>query len=171
MPKEIKKSPFPLLAMILAWLVPGSGHAYIGRPIRGLVIFITITATFWTGMAVGGALTVDCTNSRWWFYAQSLTGVNGLAGYYIQDRIYKDIAKDIGIQEQAIRRLPTDVLDQKLQEEGLALAHMPTENIARAYSGVAGMLNLLCIVDALMLSLMGVSGEPRRPQVGSEGKV
>jgi hypothetical protein len=37
---------------------------------------------------------------------------------------------------------------------------MPTLNVARPYAGIAGMLNLLCIMDAVVLAFMGVYGEP-----------
>ena len=50
-------------------------------------------------------------------------------------------------------------VDAELQKEGFAMLY-PTENIARAYAGVAGMLNLLCIIDAIILSFMGTYGEP-----------
>ena len=47
----------------------------------------------------------------------------------------------------------------------------PAETAARTYSGVAGLLNLACVFDAVMLSLMGVAGEPKaeakkKPQEG-----
>jgi hypothetical protein len=42
---------------------------------------------------------------------------------------------------------------------GLALA-TPMDNAARAYTGIAGLLNLLCIFDVVALSLMGAASEP-----------
>ena len=58
-----------------------------------------------------------------------------------------------------INRMEGDSLDQKLQAEGIALV-APADTVARAYAGVAGLLNLMCIFDALMLSIMGTTGEP-----------
>mgnify|MGYP000853354412 CR=1 FL=1 len=37
------------------------------------------------------------------------------------------------------------------------------DNVARAYAGIAGLLNLLCIFDATILALMGRFGEPVAP--------
>ena len=65
MAKEKKKSrPIPLVALIVAWLIPGAGHVYLGRTVRGIIIFLTISATFWTGVALGGVMTVDYRGER-----------------------------------------------------------------------------------------------------------
>jgi hypothetical protein len=211
MPKEVKRSTNPLLALVLAWLVPGAGHFYLGRPIRGAIIFVVIGATFWTGMAVGGVLTMDYYNNRGWFVAQMCTGAHGLVGWHRQKAVYEPVIKDLAekmkntikdyiadqrnIEQRNIQqgnkvnpywtkktdagfvdvyevgisenRDPNDhvlnrvvgEVDAELQKEGLAMLY-PTENVARAYSGVAGMLNLLCIIDAIVLSFMGTYGEP-----------
>ena len=50
---------------------------------------------------------------------------------------------------------------QALVDEGLSLSY-PSDTVARAYAGVAGMLNLMCIFDAVMLATMGSAGEPAR---------
>jgi hypothetical protein len=190
MPKEIKRSTNPLLAMVLAWLVPGAGHFYLGRPVRGLIIFLVIGATFWGGVAVGGVLTVDYYNSRGWFVAQMCTGAHGLYGWHRQKEVYDPLFKGIAddMKENNPKIIPQSVIslymlgisenrdsadqntvreatlvvgevDAALQKEGLAMLY-PTENVARAYAGVAGMLNLLCIIDAMILSFMGSYGEP-----------
>ena len=141
-----------VVAMMLAWIIPGAGHIFLGRWVRGVIIFITIGATFWSGVALGGVLTVDHRNARWWFVAQMLTGVHGLVGFYDQKQVY-----------QTLPAVSNDAeLDAMLQEKGIALADNPTDSIARAYTGVAGMLNVLCIMDALLLGLMGVQGEGKR---------
>ena len=188
--------------MVLAWLVPGAGHFYLGRRVRGVIIFVVIGATFWGGMAVGGVLTMDYYNSRGWFIAQMCTGAHGLAGWKRQKDVYEPAFKHVAdkmnavfvtddylhsafqrtFQKNAITsqevislfmhgiseskeqndQLSTRVVgevDAELQKEGFAMLY-PTENIARAYAGVAGMLNLLCIIDAIILSFMGTYGEP-----------
>jgi hypothetical protein len=78
-----------------------------------------------------------------------------------------------GISDSNDSRNPTVTLvvgevDAELQKEGLVMLY-PTENVARAYAGVAGMLNLLCIIDAIILSFMGVYGE-REPSDPATGK-
>jgi hypothetical protein len=181
MPKKKKQSePIWLVGMFLAWLVPGAGHAYIGRGQRGIILFIAISATFWAGIAMGGTMTVDRPYEPWWFTAQMLTGVNGLIGWYRQDQVYRQLTRDEDVAALAgriqnpdwrpgdpIKLRPTSprpddlqmLVDKKLDERKLAVAN-PTAGVARAYSGVAGMLNLLCIFDVLLLCLMGKGPEP-----------
>ncbi len=184
MPKEDTRYVNALLAMVLAWLVPGAGHFYLGRRVRGAIIFVVIGATFWAGVAVGGTLTVDYYNSRGWFVAQMCAGAHGLVGWQRQKAVYEplfdQVAKERNISTQdviskfmrgtsesndsrdpAIARVVGEV-DAALQEKGVAMLY-PTENVARAYAGVAGMLNLLCIIDAVVLSCMGTYGEPKPP--------
>lgn len=159
--------PLPYLAAILAWLVPGLGHFYIGQRTRGIIILVTIAATFWTGVAFGGVMTVDYQNQRWWFTAQMCTGIHGLVGWYRQDAKYKelwdDLLKDEDFQRQR-ENYPGQAnsflfrqtyMEKIMQANGVALV-APTETIARAYAGVAGLLNVMCIFDAMILSVMGL---------------
>jgi len=164
MAKQSEKSnSMPFLALLLASAVPGAGHMYLGRVKRGIIIFITIAALFWSGVAIGGVLTVDSVRERWWFVAEMLTGVHGLIGWHRQREVYDRVLAN----ERLNLRDPHDqaVLDAKLQAEGVALV-TPADTAARAYAGVAGLLNLMCIFDALMLSIMGIRGEP--PPEGKE---
>jgi len=167
MTKKVRTSrPFPFLALFLAWLVPGAGHAYLGRTARGLIVFLVVGATFWSGMAIGGVMTVDYQNERWWFAAEMLTGIHGLVGWHQQQNVYAKLAADDQIGPPpppgSAERIRWDLLvDEKLAESNLALV-TPTDTVARVYAGVAGLLNLMCIFDAVMLALLGVTGEPPR---------
>ena len=165
-----------LVALVLAWLVPGAGHVYIGRVVRGVIIFVTISATFWAGMAMGGVMTIDRENERWWFVAEMFTGVHGLVGWRLSERVYDDIdarlANDRRYAEQtrnlaqkyngrvpgAIRQdFRSQYVCDLLVEKSLALVP-PAETVARAYAGVAGLLNLLCIFDAVILAIIAARG-------------
>lgn len=152
MTRQKQSSPIPALAVLLACAIPGAGHMYLGRARRGIIIFLTVTALFWAGIGVGGVLTVDSQKERWWFAAQMLTGVNGVVAWQRQKLAYQELAKFEG-----------ETIDERAVKAGLGPIELvsPAESVARAYSGVAGLLNLMCIFDALMLSIMGVRGEPR----------
>jgi hypothetical protein len=116
-----------------------------------------------------------------------MTGANGLVGWKRQDRVYDRLERDPDVQRMLRDRRatlrgpqgelppleitpapggrPDDLqmlVDRKLQEMdgGIALAH-PVGGVARAYTGSAGLMNLLCIFDAMMLGLMGARGEPK----------
>jgi hypothetical protein len=109
---------------LLAWLLPGLGHIYIGDVRRGLILMITIAVTFWGGVAIGGvADTIDRKERTAWFMAQVCTGAHGLVGLAWSSRFPHDPG-----------RVPAPWLSV---ETGVI------------YSGVAGLLNLLAILDVL----------------------
>lgn len=46
----------PLIAMILAYLVPGAGHLFLGRRARGAAFFAIIVTLFVLGIAIDGGV-------------------------------------------------------------------------------------------------------------------
>jgi hypothetical protein len=163
-----KSSRSPLVAMLLAWIVPGAGHLYLGKYARGAIIMATIAATFWGGIAIGGVMTVDPQGERWWFAAEMVTGAHGLASWQRQQREYKRITAELkrdGVEPPASPSAQQEAdwdaaLTNKLANEGLALVY-PGDVVAHAFTGIAGLLNLMCIFDAVMLAMMGA--EASRP--------
>jgi hypothetical protein len=155
------------LAGLLAWLLPGAGHWYLNRPIRAAVIFFAIHIMFWSGIAIGGVFTVNPRQEIWWCRAQMLTGINGLASYERQDREYTRTLHDIIQQNRrGSNGNYSGLVDERLAQNNLVL---PAANgVAYVLTGVAGMLNLMCIFDALILGLMRVSGEPTAPESSSQ---
>ncbi len=112
------------LAGILAWLVPGAGHWYLGEHFRGGVICVAICGIFLLGVTLGGVEIIDPHNietitAKAWFYDQLICGVPSVIGMLAQD---SDAAMGFG--------------------RGV--------DLGRLYVGVAGLLNLLCIMDVLM---------------------
>jgi hypothetical protein len=115
------------LAGLLAWAVPGLGHVFIGQRVRGLIFLITIAVTFWGGVAIGGVCeSVDPKARTAWFMAQSCTGAHALAVYAWGERL--------GRGDQAPPRTRAPWMSA---ETGIV------------YCGVAGLLNILVILDAL----------------------
>jgi len=155
------------LAGVLAWVIPGAGHLYLRRTLRGIVLFISINALFWSGMVIGGVFTVEPLRQRWWFVAQMCAGASGGVSWYLQDRHRKAIAAAAGLPPRPERsespRQWWKSYTRELAKRKLALV-FPTDQVARAYTGIAGMLNLLCIFDAVMLGLIGKFGEPPPPR-------
>ena len=138
------------------------------------MFFVTIHALFWSGVAIGGVFTVNPREEAWWCRAQMCTGVGGLLSYGRQEskyRLYRgkaikaDSSLDApttGALAQRQKQKLTMAISEMLAKDKLALV-APTSSPAYILSGVAGMLNLLCIFDAFMLSLMGRYGEPAPP--------
>jgi len=119
------------LTGVLAWLVPGLGHLYVGQRARGWVCLVTITATFWAGVAIGGVQgTIDPRGEReLWFVAQICAGGNALAGY----------------MWHVLAPPPPPTRPGVIGATGPILS---TE-VGIHYTGVAGLLNLLVIFDAI----------------------
>jgi len=153
-----KTGALPVLALLLAWLVPGAGHVCVGRIRRGIIIFVVIAATFWAGVAVGGVMTVDYYGERWWFMAEMLTGAHGLVGWQQQKKVYQELARYPEIRDTSGPEQQS-YIQEKLAQKKIALV-APADSIARVYAGVAGLLNLMCMFDAFMLALIGQVGEP-----------
>ena len=124
------------IAAILAWLIPGLGHIFLGHKVRGVIFLVVITLTFWTGVAVGGVKCVDphkpvqqqsntqqqrVRGRSWWFFAQIMNG-----GYAVATHA-------VGVRSERASYLS-----------------WPSGDIASVYTGVAGLLNLLIIIDALV---------------------
>lgn len=48
------KSPF--VTALLAWIIPGVGHLFLGRRGRGAIVFCTVLATFVVGLLMYGPM-------------------------------------------------------------------------------------------------------------------
>ena len=46
----------PILTTVLAWLIPGAGHFYLGRRGRGLVVFACVVMSFVVGLLMHGPM-------------------------------------------------------------------------------------------------------------------
>jgi hypothetical protein len=51
-----KNSTLPILALVLGWLVPGAGHLLLGKPIRALLLFVSIVGMFLLGIGLHGKI-------------------------------------------------------------------------------------------------------------------
>ncbi len=124
--RTVVAAPF---AGLLAWLVPGLGHIYLGYHLRGLICMVTITLTFWTGVAIGSVqATVDPHERGLWFMAQLGTGGNALTAYVLHRAVESP---------------------EPLGARPVFTAHWLSADVGVHYTGVAGLLNLLVILDAL----------------------
>ncbi len=120
------------LAGLLGWLVPGLGQIYLGHRGRGIICLVTIVVTFWTGIAIGGVQgTVAPKARRLWFVAQLCTGGNTLAAYALHYRVDPETAQSSTLS---------------------VVSHYSSSEVGVHYTGVAGLLNLLVIFDAVALA-------------------
>ena len=126
----------PYLAGPLAWLVPGAGHYYLGMKARGIILFVTVTAMFWTGVLIGGLRsTVDPHKNAPWFLGEIGAGGNALLAVGINNAL----------------DWPADGYDGRSWGKA--------RDIGVVYAGVAGLLNLLAVFDVLVRATSGAVKE------------
>lgn len=143
MAKHTQQAPKPSYFVgILAWLVPGLGHYRLGHRARGAIIFTAIMSLFIMGLALGSVYVVQPEIHRAWFVAQVLAGLPALITAWISSH-WTAVA---GSAAQGV--VPV------IQDRGF--------DIGQIYVGVAGLLNLLCILDAIFRSQMPESS-PSQP--------
>jgi len=123
----------------VAWLLPGAGYLLIGQRTRGLTVGISVLTLFLAGLLIGGVRVIevpgfDGTGQRQrdvrviheiqekpWFVGQILTGPACLIGGWFS----------IDLAHQRIPR-----------------SHGRVNEIGTLYTAVAGMLNLMAIIDS-----------------------
>ncbi len=138
-----------VVAAVLSWLVPGLGHVYLGHRARGVIILVAIGLAFWAGVAIGGIkTTVQPTERQAWFAAQVCTGVHAMAVVALSKRLE----------------------DKPPYEYSRYVAYYPVDDIAVVYTGVAGLLNVLVILDVLARGpkvVEAAAARTTRPERGS----
>lgn len=113
----------------LAWLIPGAGHWILGARGRAVAIFVGVVGTFVLGLAMGSVELIDPAHARAWFAAQILNGVPAIMATLLQ-------GKAVGVADISCRAVDWGQL----------------------YTGMAGLLNLLCIVDSLYRAHLVMAG-------------
>lgn len=129
-------------AGLLGWIVPGLGHIFIGDRARGTICLAAIVLTFWTGVAIGGVRGTINPQSLW-TVAQLFAGANTGVAYLIRQTTAPKTR-----DEQAATSPPSWI----------------SADIGLHYTGVAGLLNILVIFDAMARSerrgSRGLRGHP-----------
>jgi len=114
---------FLLVVGFLAWLIPGGGHFLIKERKRAIIIFVTIILTFCTGLYIGSIGVIE---------------VFGKAAIYVK-------------AAQIMNPPIVLVLGNHTAETAYPVYSWPIE-IGQVYVMTSGLLNLLCIVNAVYLA-------------------
>ncbi|WP_263376408.1 DUF6677 family protein [Granulicella aggregans] len=118
-----KSGVSPAVALFAGWLVPGAGHLLIRKPIRALLLFVSIVAMFSIGIALEGKVYTPNTGD--------LLDILGFAG-------------DLG---SGVLYILARVFDLGHSSVQIAIADYGTKFIV-----VAGLLNIVSAVDAHSLA-------------------
>lgn len=149
-------------AGVLAWLLPGAGHYYLGHRGFAAVFFVAISFAYGTGLAIGGVKTsINPYFNRWLFMAELGTGGYTTAGFLLSNTaggIDARTTSEILHRGPSFRQLPLDQ-QRKLEDRLLPyLSFYPQSDVAQIYLAIGGLLNLLAILDAIMRAQTG--GKP-----------
>jgi hypothetical protein len=55
-PAALRPAGNPVVAAVAAWLIPGLGHLYLRRWLRGAAFFVLVIASLWIGCELQGKL-------------------------------------------------------------------------------------------------------------------
>lgn len=125
-----------LPAAVVAWLVPGLGHILAGHPARGVILMLAIGGMWGAGLLIGGISVIEARNVdrtlRPWYLGQALIAPS-IAIEYTHDRFRAPIqGRDPSPTDDAIPFAP---------------AYGRAAEIGTLYTALAGLLNLLAIID------------------------
>ncbi len=116
-----------LTAGLLAWLIPGAGHFYLGLRKRAVLLFVCIEVTFIIGLYIGTVRIIDPGRSLLWFSAQIFAGLNTIVSNLWGTRLAGPYA-----------------------DSTVAMVRDWSYAIGVLYTGVAGLLNLLAVFDTVI---------------------
>lgn len=117
------------MAISLSWLIPGTGQIFAGERTCGLILAFTIHLLFGAGLFIGGIKSINPPDQPIWTWTQFMVGWPMLAANAEQRYLTVN------------RTLPTEYSPR-------------VQDVGSVFCGIAGMLNLLVMFDA-MLRLTG----------------
>jgi hypothetical protein len=108
-----------IVAPIVGWLIPGAGHILVKRPVRGLILMFSIVVLFVFGILMEGKVYTPNTGDV--LDMLSFVGDLGNGVLYFAARIF---------------------------HWGKGAIHMASASYGTIFIVVAGLLNIICAVDA-----------------------
>jgi hypothetical protein len=126
---NVNFSLFLVLVGLAAWVVPGAGHWLIREHKRAVIVCVTVLGVFVTGLYIGSLGVLEPAHGAWYLFVGQMLTTPG-AG------VLTDIA----------------------QKGNYFVAGRPAD-IGLIYTIIAGLLNLLCISNAVYMAYCGRGGE------------
>jgi hypothetical protein len=145
--------------MVLAFAFPGLGHWYLGEKKRAQLIAAGILGLFVGGVLIGGVDAVDRKEDTIWFVGQALVGPVAFGVDYVHQSHLKVKARDPATGQDTVRSArPDEIRGADGWPQTAAAGQKPPisrslgrmNELGTLFSTIAGMLNLLVIIDAAM---------------------
>jgi hypothetical protein len=148
--------PPPPLVALAGWLLPGAGYVLIGQRGRGVVVGVTILLLFVAGLLIGGMRVIDSTfiesvQQRQERERIEADGRRAVKNYQPPNVIARTLQKPwfIGQVLAGPVAIASNVVATRWGgEAGSPFSHARVYEIGVLYTAVAGMLNLMAIIDA-----------------------
>ncbi len=144
-------APFQPVAAVLAIVFPGAGHAYLGEIRRAVLIASGVMGLFFGGILVGGIDVVDRKEDFVWFIGEGLVGPIAFGVDYYHQNFLK-VRDGVGAPPRSA--FPNEGRDPKtgVRVEGGKPPNSRSlgrvNELGTLFATIAGMLNLICIIDA-----------------------
>lgn len=148
---------FDPIALILACILPGLGHWYLGEKKRAVLIASGVLGLFFGGMLIGGIDVVDRQEDPIWFIGEALVGPLAFGVDYVHQNHFKVRVKDpVGPGTILRSALPGEIRkpDGTPGPAGPGQNPPNTKSLGRMnelgtlFATIAGMLNLIVVIDA-----------------------
>ncbi len=120
-----KQTLFLLIVGLLSWLVPGGGHFLLKEKERAIIIFGTIVLTFCVGIYIGSIGVINLFGATPWYV--------------------------VGAQ---VMNSPMVLLLGRITDGGAYPVYGWPNEIGQIYTSTAGLLNLLCVVNAVYMAYL-----------------
>lgn len=119
--KSGNKTVYLIFVGLIGWVIPGGGYFMIGERNRGIIVLITIAATFLIGIYIGSIGVIDPVGCWPWYIAQ-------------------------------IMNTPLVAIISHNTSGGAYPVYAKSNEFGQIYTGIAGLLNLLCIVNSVYMA-------------------
>lgn len=150
-----------LLSILAAWCVPGLGHLLVGDRRRGLILMAALLGLYLMGLVIGGIDVVDRKEDRLWYAAQLMAGPITVA----VDMVHQELKNNYLVEQ---RKNPYGG-PPAYELASYTVSVGRVNELGTLYCALAGMLNLLVIIDLAWAGPRRVS--PDKPEPVLRGRV
>jgi hypothetical protein len=143
---------FEPVAGVLACILPGLGHWFLGERWRAVIVAAGVLGLFFGGLLIGGIDVVDSREDAWWFVGEAMVGPLSWGVDYAHQHHFK--VYDGGKLRTAN---PGETRDAQGNAVPARAGELPPNSkslgrmneLGTLFCTIAGMLNLIVIIDAL----------------------
>lgn len=150
----------PPLVALAGLLLPGAGYVAIGQRAHGITVGLTVILLFVMGLLIGGIRVVEVPGyddlgrpimipgnfrgeSTWILYARPLVEIVNKPWFVPQA-----MTGPVGLIAANLSVRAAQPAEDHPREEGTPHSHSRVAEIGTLYTAVAGMLNLMAIIDS-----------------------